>query len=156
LQARPISIAGRYTYVLEPNFSITVRLHDKPKHYADQESPIGDVIRSEHTGFREVALGSAQAWYYPTDKTIVLWECFFDSRFHIHPFATDTNMKKLWLALERYLRQIFPQASTLAIPFNDPIAESIEEYQAFLKILGYSPLTEAAYGKKVRLLTTAL
>ena len=99
-----------HPYVFEPNFHVSIRLFDKPKHYVDQESPIGEVIRSEHTGLREVAVGSAQAWYYPTDKTIVLWECFFDSRFHIHPFATDTNMKKLWQAFERYLRQKFPQA----------------------------------------------
>jgi hypothetical protein len=46
--------------------------------------------------------------------------------------------------------QKFPKAETLATPFNDPIAESIEEYQAFLKTLGYSPLAKAAYGKKVR------
>jgi hypothetical protein len=44
----------------------------------------------------------------------------------------------------------FPQASTLATPFNDPIAESDEEYQAFLKTLGYSPLSKAAFGKKAR------
>ena len=139
-----------HPYVLEPNFHVTVRLHDKPKHYADQESPIGEVIRSEHTGFREVAVGSGQAWYYPADKTIVLWECFFDGRFHKHPFATDTNMKQLWQAFERYLVQKFPKVETLATPFNDPIAESIEEYQDFLKTLGYSPLAEAAYGKKVQ------
>jgi hypothetical protein len=60
------------------------------------------------------------------------------------------NMQKLWQAFERYLVQKFPQASTLATPFNDPIAHTIEEYQAFLKTLGYSPLAEAAYGKKVR------
>ena len=59
-------------------------------------------------------------------------------------------MQKLWQVFERYLVQKFPQASTLATPFNDPIAESIEEYQAFLKTLGYSPLAESAYGKKVR------
>jgi hypothetical protein len=38
----------------------------------------------------------------------------------------------------------------LATPFDDPIADSIDEYQAFLKSLGYSPIAEAAYGKKVR------
>jgi hypothetical protein len=43
----------------------------------------------------------------------------------------------------------FPQASIVATPFNDPIAESIEEYQAFLKAHGYSPLAKAAFGKHV-------
>ena len=139
-----------HPYVLEPKQTFTVGLYDKPKKYADQESPIGEVIGSNNEGNREVQVGSSQAWYYPADKTIVLWECFFDSRFHKHPLATDTNMQKLWQAFEGYVMQKFPNAETLATPFNDPIAESIEEYQAFLKTLGFSPLSKAAYGKKVR------
>jgi len=58
-------------------------------------------------------------------------------------------MQKLWQAFERYLMQKFPKAETLATPFNDPIAASIEEYQSFLKTLGYSPLVQGAFGKKV-------
>jgi len=140
-----------HPYVLEPKLTLTIGLYSNPKHYADQESPIGETIGTPQVeGFREVQVGSAQAWYYPMDKIIVLWECFFDGRFHKHPFATDTNMQRLWQSFERYLVQKFPQASTLATPFNDPIAESSEEYQAFLKTLGYSPIAEAAYGKKVR------
>src|SRR5204862_26773 len=44
----------------------------------------------------------------------------------------------------------FPHAQTFATPFNDPIAQSIEEYQGFLKSLGYSPISKAAFGKKIR------
>jgi len=138
-----------HPYVLEPKLTFTVGLYNKPKQYADQESPIGEVIGSNHEGLREAQVGNSQAWYYPADKTIVLWECFFDSRFHKHPFPTDTNMQKLWQSFEQWLIKQFPQASTLATPFNDPIAESIDEYQAFLKALGYSPIAEAAFGKRV-------
>jgi hypothetical protein len=138
-------------YVREPKLALTVGLYANPKRYADQDSPIGEAIGRPHVeGFREAQVGNAQAWYYPTDKTIVLWECFFDSRFRKHHFATDTNMQSLWQSFERYLVQKFPQVSTLATPFNDPIAASSEEYQAFLKALGYSPLAEAAFGKKVQ------
>jgi len=138
-----------HPYVREPKLTFTVGLYPKPKHYADQESPIGEVIGSHHEGFREAQVGNAQAWYYPTDKTIVLWECFFDARFRKHPLLTDTNMQNLWQSFEHYLLKKFPQATTLATPFNDPIAESIDEYQAFLKTLGYSPLAKAAYGKRI-------
>jgi len=138
-------------YVLEPKLTITVGLYPKPKHYADQDAEIGKTIsQPKHEGFREAQVGNSQAWYYPADKTIVLWECFFDSRFHKHPFPTDTNMQNLWQSFEHWLIKKFPTATTLATPFNDPIAQSIEEYQAFLKILGYSPLAKAAYSKKVR------
>jgi len=44
----------------------------------------------------------------------------------------------------------FPHASPLATHFNDSIAASIEAYQAFLKTLGYSPLAEVAYSKKIQ------
>ena len=40
--------------------------------------------------------------------------------------------------------------SLLAVPCNDPLTESSEEYQAFLKTLGYFPLVQGAFGKKVR------
>src|SRR5439155_8350422 len=51
-----------HPYVREPKLTFTVGLYPKPKHYADQESPIGEVIGSHHEGFREAQVGNAQAW----------------------------------------------------------------------------------------------
>ena len=139
-----------HPFVLEPILTLSVGLFQKQKHYADQESAIGKTIgMPKQEGFREIQVGNAQAWYYHTDKTIVLWECFFDGRFSTHPFSEDTNMQKLWQGFEHWLIKKFPQATTIATPFHDPIAESIEEYQSFLKTLGYSPIAEAAFGKKI-------
>jgi hypothetical protein len=136
-------------YVLEPKLTLTVGLYGKPKHYADQDSIIGKTIGApQQQGFREMQTGNAQAWYYHEDNTIVLWECFFEERFRKHPLQKDTNMQNLWKSFEHWLIKQFPKAETLATPFNDPIAESIEEYQAFLKSLGYSPLAKAAFGKR--------
>jgi hypothetical protein len=135
-------------YVREPQWILTIGLYDKPKLSADQDAAIGETIgEPQAQGFREVQLGDAQAWYYPADKTIVLWECFFHDRFRKHPLPDDTNMHNLWEGFEQWLVQKFPQAKTLATPFHDPIAQSIEEYQAFLQSLGYSPLTQGAFGK---------
>jgi hypothetical protein len=138
-------------YVLEPIITFSVGLYNTPKPYADQETAIGITIGQPiQQGFREVQVGNAQAWYYPADQTIVLWECFFDGSFRRDPFPTDTNMHKLWQSFEHWLMSKFPQAITLATPFHDPIADSIEEYQAFLKTLGYAPLAETAFGKHIR------
>jgi hypothetical protein len=137
-------------YVLTPNLTFSFGLYDTPKHYADQDSAIGKTIGQPKTeGYRENQVGNAQAWYYPADKTIVLWECFFDGHFRKHPLAEDANMQNLWKGFEHWLIKKFPKATTLATPFNDPIAESIEEYQAFLKTLGYSPIAKTAFGKKI-------
>jgi hypothetical protein len=139
-----------HPYVPEPKLTLTIGLYKKPKQYADQEDIIGKTIGTpQHNGFREAQLGNAQAWYYHEDKTIVLWECFFDGKFHKRPFSKDTNMQSLWKSFEHWLIKKFPKASILATPFNDPIAESIEEYQTFLKTLGYSPIAQAAFGKKL-------
>jgi hypothetical protein len=139
-----------HPYVLEPKLTLTIGLYNKPKQYADQEDVIGKTIGApHHEGFREAQLGNAQAWYYHEDKTIVLWECFFDERFMKHPLPMDVNMQNLWKRFELWLVKKFPKASTLATPFNDPIAETIEEYQSFLRKLGYSPIAQAAFGKKL-------
>jgi hypothetical protein len=139
-----------HPYVLEPKLTLTVGLYSKPKTYHDQESPIGEVLGSNHEGFREVQAGNAQAWYYHEEQTIVLWECFFEDRFRKHPLPEDRNMQNLWQGFEHWLLKQFPHARTIATPFNDPIAETIEEYQAFLKQLGYAPLAEAAFGKSIK------
>jgi hypothetical protein len=137
-------------YVLEPRLTISVALDHTPKKYADQESPIGRTVgQPQMDGFREEQVGNAQAWFYPEDKMIVLWECFFDSRSRRYPLAEDENMQKLWNGFERWLIREFPTAETIATPLDDPIAHSIAEYQAFLQVLGYEPIAEAAYGKKV-------
>lgn len=137
-------------YVLEPQLTLTIGLYNKPKRYVDQDEVIGETLgQPKQQGFREAQVGNAQAWYYHEDKTIVLWECFFDGRFRRHPFQKDINMQNLWNGFEQYLVKQFPKAKTLATPFNDPIAESIEEYQAFLKKLNYSPIAQAAFGKKL-------
>ena len=137
-------------YVQEPIVTLSVGLYAKPKKYADQESPIGQAIgQPKIEGFREAQVGSAQAWFYPEDKTIVIWECFFDARSRRHPFSTDRNMQKLWTGFEHWLVKRFPDAETIATPFNDPIARTIEEYQEFLRGLGYAPIAKAAFGKKV-------
>ena len=138
-------------YVLQPKLTFTVGVYNRPKQYADQESPIGKVIGAPQAqGFREVEVGNAQAWYYPAEKTIVLWECFFYDDFRKHPMATDPNMLNLWKGFERWLLRQFPDTSTLATTTHDPIADSIEEYQTFLKSLGYSRIAKTAFGKKVR------
>jgi hypothetical protein len=48
-----------HPYVLEPKLTLTVGLYTKSKKYADQESPIGEVIGSNSEGFREVQVGNA-------------------------------------------------------------------------------------------------
>jgi hypothetical protein len=45
----------------------------RPKADSDE---IGRVIGSDVTKLQEREIGNAQAWYYPAEKALVLWECY--------------------------------------------------------------------------------
>ncbi len=109
-------------------------------------------MKTEQKGMRQHEIGNAQAWYYPADRLIVVWECFLEASFRQHPFAEDEYMLKLWQAFEHWLYKQFPQAGRIATPYNDPIAHTIEEYQTFLRALGYqpSPTAQAAFEKPIK------
>jgi len=140
-----------HPYVLEPEMFITIGLYPKPKQYADQDEAIGETISTPQVkGVRQHQIGNSQAWYYPADQTIVIWECFLDSQVrNRQSLSEDMHMPKLWKAFEQWLSQQFPEAIRIVTPFNDPIAKSIEEYQSFLRALGYEPIAQAAFGKKI-------
>jgi hypothetical protein len=99
---------------------------------------------------RQHQVGNSQAWYYPTDKLLVLWECYLFSFMREKAINEDEHMQKLWSAFENWLCKQFPEATRLATPFNDPIAHSIEEYQTFLRSLDYEPVAQAAFGKPLQ------
>jgi len=139
-----------HPYILEPEVYVNIGLYKKPKQYADQDETIGEVLSTQVKGMRQHRVGNAQAWYYPQDKVIVLWECFLDSQVrNIKSLTDDMYMPKLWSSFEQWLYKQFPEATHIATPFNDPIAKSIEEYQTFLRTLGYTPIAQAAFGKKI-------
>ncbi len=139
-----------HPYVFEPILTLTVGLYKKPRQVADVGEAIGETLGSpKQAGIREVEIGNAQAWYYHQDKILEIWECFLDAPFRTHPFVDDPHMKKLWQGLETWLRQQFPAAIQIVTPCNDPIAHSIEEYQEFLRSLGFESVAKAAFGKKL-------
>jgi hypothetical protein len=139
-----------HPYVLEPILTFSVGLYNKPKQYADQQETIGETLgRPKQEGVRDVQIGSSQVWYYHEDKIIEIWECFLWEDFRTHPFIDDPHMKQLWQAFEHWLIGQFPEATRIVTPCNDPIAETIAEYQTFLRSLGYQPVAKSAFGKPV-------
>jgi hypothetical protein len=139
-----------HPYVFEPILTLTVGLYNKPKQYADMGESIGETLgQPKQEGVREVQIGSSQVWYYHQDKILEIWECFLDSRFRTHPLVDDPHMHKLWQGFETWLIKQFPQTTRIVTPWNDPIAHSIEEYQAFLRSRGFEPVAKAAFGKRV-------
>lgn len=121
-------------YVEQPNIVLDVVI--APKEYADAGSVLGRTAGSRVEGFRHVEIGNAQAWYYPADRVLVLWECFLDGRFRDVPLVKDTNMGQLWRGFETWLVNRYTETERIVTPFADPIWD-VKEYQAFLRTRGF-------------------
>jgi len=131
-------------FVLVPNITLTIGLYQQPT----TEGAIGEVLEAGEQKHREVEIGQAQAWYYPADTTIVLWECFLHEFVRDGPLLEDSNTWDLWEHVARFLQEQFPEASRITTPFHDPIFET-EEYHEFLRSLGNGPVAKAAWGKSI-------
>ncbi len=130
-------------YLVVPDIRLTVDLAPGPQ----PDGAIGAVVAAEERGGRQQPIGKAQAWFYPADGTLVIWECFLEDNLRDMPLAKDANMRRLWLAVEDYLTTRFPATMRLVTPFDDPLFETMT-YRAFLASLGYTPVVgTAAYGK---------
>ncbi len=112
------------------------------------EGAIGEVLEARERKHREVEIGQAQTWYYPTDKTIVLWECFLHNFVRDKPLLEDPNMKALWEHVARFLQEQYPEATKITTPAHDPLFDN-EEYHEFLRLLGYESVAKAAWGKSI-------
>ncbi len=151
LEVTPVSITqGERTYlhlkpfVLIPDIVLTIGLYPQ----AAPSGAIGEVVGAQERKMKEVEIGSAQAWYYP-DGTLVLWECFLHTFAQDQPIDQDPNMRALWEGFTRFLCEQFVGATKIVTTAHDPMFET-EQYQAFLRSLGYEQVAKAAYGKALR------
>lgn len=135
-----------HPYVETPHVTLQVGLYDTPA----AGRAVGEVISSRVEGTRPLQIGSAQAWYYPAEKTLILWELILVDHVrsvHVLP-AEDETYLALWRAFEQQLVTLFPNAEQIATPSWDP-AYSHDEWHRLLTILGYTPATPLAFTKPV-------
>jgi hypothetical protein len=126
-----------HPYIIVPNVVMSVALHPRPKQYVDAFEAIGHVTKTKLEGYRDIKIGNAQAWYYPEDNSIVLWECFLDSYVRDAPLGEDKNMLLLWTGFEHWLLDRYPEAKMIVTPWMDPLWQA-KEYQTFLRRQGYT------------------
>jgi len=104
-------------------------------------------------------IGHAQAWHYPHDRTLVLWECFLErewqgagccacDRRRRGGSPDDPNLHQLWRGFERFLLRRFPLTDRIITPAWEPVYDP-GEWQAFLAARRFRPLTERLSIKEV-------
>jgi hypothetical protein len=136
-----VSVHGK-PYLLVPEITLTIGLSRQP----DPGGAIGEVTGSAWRGMRHEDIGQAQAWYYPADQLLVLWECFPEPRYrHSEDPREDTTLATLWSGFEAWLTGRFPDAHRLVTTWEDLYDRSA--WQQFLADRGYDPITPAAFAK---------
>lgn len=134
-------------YVLVPDITLTVALHPEPT----EVGAIGEVASSDWVGMRHIEVGNAQAWHYPADHTLILWECYPSQLTGEHP-REDTTWRALWTGFERFLLERLSGVQRIVTPASDPGYDRAV-WHDFLRSLGYDELSPAAFVKAAGLET---
>lgn len=132
-------------YVLVPDMTVTVGLYPSPA----PDEAVGEVTESDWVGMRHVEIGQAQAWHYPADNTLVLWECYPEpSAGRGESPAEDELWKTLWKGFEWFLTERLPGISRIVTPAWDPGYDR-HVWRSFLESLGYMERSSAAFEKVI-------
>ena len=125
-----------------------LRLPERPLHRLRPEGRADALEEAHLAGMRRKDIGHAQAWYYPQDQKVVLWECFLNgpSRSGSDP-ARDELHRALWRGFEQSLTRRFPHARQLMTTWEDLYDRGF--WQRFLEGEGYRAVDKAAFGKAV-------
>ncbi len=131
-------------YILKPDISLTIALYPRPL----PSGAIGTVVDSQWEGMRPVEVGHAQAWLYPEDCTLIVWECLLEDRYRSADPESDDTLKALWSGFEQFLLRQLPRPERMATPSWEPIYQT-DRWRAFLQSMGYQPGNPLAFVKTV-------
>jgi hypothetical protein len=131
-------------YILIHRITLTVGL-TRPKADSDE---IGRVIGSDVTKLQELEMGNAQAWYYPTEHALVLWECFLFQPFAKKDLLKDVLFAKVWQGFETVLLKELPDTNRIYTTY-EPIYER-PVFSKFLTSMQYQKVDKVAFRKEVK------
>lgn len=129
--------------IIEPEITLRIGLHDAP---AD-DGAIGEVAGVSYEGVRWREVGNAQAWYYPADRWVMLWECYLTDWYRQENPQEDEALRQLWDGFERTLLERFSEATRIVTPHWETIYDKAA-WRAFLEARGYRPVTDQAMVKE--------
>jgi hypothetical protein len=129
--------------LLIPSLNCVSPIHNSPKPTGE----IGTVASSSVKDLQAVEVGQAQAWYYPQDHSLVLWECFLETPFRNPVLLADQLHKLVWQGFEQHLRKEVPEVQRIYTTF-EPIYDR-PVWAKFLKTQGYKKIDKVAFVKKI-------
>lgn len=133
-------------FILLPDIQLQVRL--EPHAAVRTPGAIGTVESAEIAGERQQEIGNAQAWLYPADQLLVLWECYLHDRYRQPEPQADPALLTVWTGFERVLGERLPAATRIVTPAWEDIYPR-PTWQAFLTERGYRLIDDHAMLKEV-------
>jgi hypothetical protein len=130
-------------YILLPHMTLTIGL-TKPKVDSNE---IGRVIGSDVKYLQEREIGNAQAWYYPRDKALVLWECYLFAPYRKDDPLQDPLLTTVWQGFEKTLLKELPDTATIYTTYETVYDRPV--FKTFLAKQGYRPIETVAFVKEV-------
>ncbi len=131
-------------FIWEPRIILTVALGDEPTERTPLDSfaaapVIGRVVASDESNYERLYVGMGQAYYYPRDRTIALWECLADhwTKQETSDLDEGAFFVTLWQRFEALLLRRFPEAQVIVTPGWEPKYDG-EVWRSFLTRQGYA------------------
>jgi hypothetical protein len=108
---------------------------------------IGRVIGSDVKHLQEREIGNAQAWYYPEEKALVLWECYLYEPYRKDDPLKDPLFTALWQGFEQMLLKELPDTTKIYTRYEPIYAQPV--FKTFLRKMQYRPVEKVAFVKEV-------
>ena len=143
--------AGRRIYVSAKSYilipKITLTFVSIPPQV--DSNAIGRVIDSDVKQLQELEIGTAQAWYYPAEKALVLWECYLHQRYRQQDLLTDALAATIWHGFEQELLKLeaVRKAERIYTTYEDIYERPV--WEQFLAAQGYRKVEQVAFVKEV-------
>ncbi len=136
-------------YILEPDYRLTVGVYPQPTEQG--LGGLGEVAASDWVGMRPRQIGQAQAWLYPQDRTLIIWEAYLPDFCRADDPRADENLHALWDGFESFLLQhLAHPIERIITPSWEPISEEAhEQWQEFLTQRGYAAVGNRAFVKRL-------
>lgn len=133
-------------YILEQDYRLSIGLYPQPT----EQGAIGEVTQADWEGMRGREVGHCQAWLYPEERTLILWECLIEHWYRGQDPRTDETLRTVWLGFEGFLLKHLPAVERIATPGWEPIYEDDRDaWPQFLEMVGYKRIDKMAFGKDV-------
>jgi hypothetical protein len=109
---------------------------------------IGEVMASRREGSDQRVIAGLQAWYYRSERILMLWEVDIFGEYREADPTRDFLLGVMWQAFERELLARAPAAEWIVTPAWDPKYPN-EEWRAFLASQEYTPHIENTFIKRL-------